>query len=201
VPLGDFARVLAEFWADGPESETPPGHWNTIANAVSDAAGFVRRIGSRGNEVGRLEWDVKLRLALNGALHDAAVAAWGTKGHYHSARPISMIRYMGEKGQSSDPRAAGYNPDGLPLVRGLVEIVTPASSAPGKRQEHLAAHIGEVAVRSWLGSPRDPSVQTTGVGSVRAVDWVPYQRPTFVTPAFAGYVSATARSVAPPPRS
>jgi hypothetical protein len=32
VPRGDFTRVLAEFWADGPKSETPPGHWNTIAN-------------------------------------------------------------------------------------------------------------------------------------------------------------------------
>ena len=32
----DFARVLAEFWADGPTSETPPGHWNVIANYVSD---------------------------------------------------------------------------------------------------------------------------------------------------------------------
>ena len=27
VPRADYARVLAEFWADGPESETPPGHW------------------------------------------------------------------------------------------------------------------------------------------------------------------------------
>ena len=27
------------------------------------------------------------------------------------------------------------------------------------------------------------------MGWIRAVDWVPYQRPTFVTPAFAGYVS------------
>ena len=32
VRRGDFARVLAEFWADGPKSETPPGHWNVIAN-------------------------------------------------------------------------------------------------------------------------------------------------------------------------
>ena len=31
-----FGRVLAEFWADGPRSETPPGHWNTLANEVAD---------------------------------------------------------------------------------------------------------------------------------------------------------------------
>ncbi len=35
----------------------------------------------------------------------------------------------------------------------------------------------------------DPETETSGVGWIRAVDWVPYQRPTFVTPAFAGYVS------------
>ena len=27
------------------------------------------------------------------------------------------------------------------------------------------------------------------MGWIRAVDWVPYQKPTFVTPAFSGYVS------------
>ena len=32
VKRGDYARVLAEYWADGPKSETPPGHWNVIAN-------------------------------------------------------------------------------------------------------------------------------------------------------------------------
>jgi hypothetical protein len=67
-------------------------------------------------------------------------------------------------------------------------VVTPASSAPGQRHEHLAAHVGEVAVRAWQGNSEDPA-QASGVGWIRAVDWVPYQRATFVTPAFAGYVS------------
>ncbi|MGH2488611.1 MAG: DUF6851 domain-containing protein, partial [Candidatus Limnocylindria bacterium] len=60
VPRADFARVLAEFWADGPNSETPPGHWNTVANAASDALGVERRIAGAGETVDRLEWDVKL---------------------------------------------------------------------------------------------------------------------------------------------
>jgi hypothetical protein len=80
VPRADYQRALAEYWADGPKSETPPGHWNVIANAVSDAAGFEHRIGGRGEPVDRLEWDVKLYFTLNGAVHDAAVAAWGLKG-------------------------------------------------------------------------------------------------------------------------
>jgi hypothetical protein len=188
VLRGDFARALAEFWADGPESETPPGHWNTIASEVSDEPGFELRIGGTGQVVDRLEWDVKLYLALNGAVHDAAVAAWGVKGYYDSARPISMIRYMGGKGQSSDPAAPAYDPEGLPLVDGLVEVITPESSAPGQRHEDLADHVAEIAVKAWKGNPDDPS-RASGVGWIRAVDWVPYQRATFVTPAFAGYVS------------
>jgi hypothetical protein len=189
VMRGDFERVLAEFWADGPQSETPPGHWNVVANQVSDTPGVELRIGGERAVVDRLEWDVKLYLALNGAVHDAAIAAWGLKGFYDSPRPISMIRYMGSRGQSSDPDGPGYDQDGLPLVPGLVEVITPESSAPGERHAHLADHLGEVAVRSWRGFPDEPETQTSGVGWIRAAEWVPYQRSTFVTPAFAGYVS------------
>jgi len=185
----DFGRVIAEFWADGPDSETPPGHWNTVANAVSDSPELSLRIGGSGPEVDRLEWDVKLYFALNGALHDAAIAAWGAKAHYDSVRPISMIRYMGGVGQSSDPEAPAFNPRGLPLVPGVVELITTASSSAGQRHAQLASHVGEIAVRSWQGSPEDPATQASGVGWIRAVEWMPYQRPNFVTPAFAGYVS------------
>ena len=189
VLRGDFARALAEYWADGPKSETPPGHWNVIANQVSDAPGLELRIGGEGPEVDRLEWDVKLYLALNGAVHDAAIAAWGLKGFYDSARPISMIRYLGGLGQSTDPDGPAYDADGLPLVPGMVEVVTEESSGPGERHEELADHVGEVAIWAWRGFPEDPETQTSGVGWIRAVEWVPYQRSTFVTPAFAGYVS------------
>ena len=185
---GDYARALAEFWADGPKSETPPGHWNVLANEASDAMD-EHRIGGTGPEVDRLEWDVKLYFALNGAVHDAAVAAWGLKGYYDSARPISMIRYMGGKGQSSDPQGPSYDPDGLPLEPGLIEVVTKESSAPGKRHAALADHVGEIAIRTWKGFPEDPTTEASGVGWILAVDWVPYQLPTFVTPAFSGYVS------------
>jgi uncharacterized protein DUF6851 len=189
VLRADYARALAEYWADGPKSETPPGHWDVIANEVSDAPGLELKVGGQGQPVDRLEWDVKLYLALNGAVHDAAIATWGLKGYYDSARPISMIRYMGGKGQSSDPAGAHYDPQGLPLVPDLVELITPGSSAPGERHAALAGHVGEIAVKAWRGFPKDPTTETSGVGWIRAVDWVPYQRSTFVTPAFAGYPS------------
>ena len=50
VPRGDYARVLAEFWADGPASETPPGHWFTIVNTLADHPKLVKRFQGRGPE-------------------------------------------------------------------------------------------------------------------------------------------------------
>jgi hypothetical protein len=189
VLQADFGRVMAEFWADGPESETPPGHWNVLANLVSDELDPDLRIGGTGPAVDRLEWDVKLQLAVNGAVHDAAIASWGLKGHYDSNRPISMIRYMGGLGQSSDPALPSYDTAGLPLVPGLIELVTLESTTPGGRHAALAGHEGEIAIRAWAGHPADPRTEVGGVTWILAGDWVPYQLPTFVTPSFPGYTS------------
>ena len=189
VAQGDYGRVMAEFWADGPSSETPPGHWNVIANSVSDALAPDLRVGGAGPAVDRLEWDTKLYLALNGAVHDAAIAAWGLKGHYDSVRPISLIRYMGGKGQSSDPSQPAYDQEGLPLEPGLVEVITSGTTAPGQRHAALKGHEGEIAVRAWQAYPKNPKTDTAGAGWILATEWVPYQMKTFVTPAFPAYVS------------
>ncbi len=189
VLRGNFGRIMAEFWADGPSSETPPGHWNVLANLVSDELDPDLRIGGQGDPVSRLEWDVKLYLAVNGAVHDAAIAAWGLKGYYDSTRPISMIRYMGGLGQSSDPSLPSYDKEGLPLVPGLVELITPETTAPGQRHATLEGHEGEIAIKAWAGNPADPRTEIGGVTWILATSWVPYQLPTFVTPSFPGYVS------------
>lgn len=186
VKHADFGRVLAEFWADGPDSETPPGHWNTLANELHEHPHFVRRYLGEGGPMDRLEWDVKLYLALNGALHDAAIVAWGCKRVYDYVRPISSIRYMGGLGQSSNPGGPSYHQDGLPLVDDLVEVITSASTQPGQHHEHLLEHVGKVSIRTWsVGQEEVPG----GVDWMLAEDWLPYQRATFVTPAFPGYVS------------
>ncbi len=189
VKRGDFARVMAEFWADGPKSETPPGHWNTLANTVSESPGFKRMLFGKGEPLDPLSWDVHVYLALNGAEHDAAIAAWGIKRQTTTVRPLSLVRWMGGKGQSSDPKGPSYDPDGLPIVPGLIEVITKESSAPGQRHAHLGFFVGQIAVRNWLGEPGDRKSQVAGVGWVRAVDWITYQRRTFVTPAFPGFIS------------
>jgi hypothetical protein len=189
VNQGDFARALTEFWADGPKSETPPGHWNVIANKVSDELSPNLKLGGAGPNLDRLQWDVKLYLALNGAVHDAAIASWGLKGHYDSVRPISMIRYMGGLGQSSDPSLPAYNKEGLPLVPDLVELITMQTTAPGGPHAALAGNEGKIAIKAWSGNPKDPKTQASGAKWILAVDWVPYQLPTFVTPSFSAYTS------------
>lgn len=175
VPAADYYRVIAEFWADGPSSETPPGHWNTLANQASDAMDEYR-LGGDGDAIDRLQWDVSLYFVLNGALHDAAIAAWGAKAHYDYVRPISMIRYL-----------AGE--DLLPTVPGLIEPVTEESTQPGERHGDLADHVGETAIRAWARRPAWFADELDQVRWIPASEWKPYQRPTFVTPAFPGYVS------------
>jgi len=187
VPLGDYGRVVAEFWADGPDSETPPGHWNTLANGVVDHSSFQRRIGGTGPMLDELDWDVKLYFALNAAVHDAAIAAWGCKKQYDYVRPISSIRHMGGLGQSSDPNGPFYHPHGLPLVPGLIELVTSETAAEGQR--HFGLVPRRMAILAWGGEPANPETEFTGAKWIHADTWLPYQRDTFVTPAFAGYVS------------
>lgn len=187
VKRGDFARVLAEFWADGPSSETPPGHWNTLANAMVDHPAFKRQIGGTGPELDPLEWDVKMYFAMNGALHDAACAAWTIKRIYDGNRPVSIIRYMASLGQSSDPKLPSFHPNGLPLVPGLIELVTAETSQIGAR--HAGLNPGSIAVVGWPGQPLLPSLSYSGVRWIAATKWLPYQKSTFVTPAFPGYIS------------
>ncbi|HWT15475.1 MAG TPA: vanadium-dependent haloperoxidase [Patescibacteria group bacterium] len=189
VHRGDWTRALAEFWADGPHSNTPPGHWNEIANVVTDHPASSQRIGGQGEPLDDLEWDIKLYLALNGALHDAAIATWEIKREYNASRPITLIREMATLGQSSDPTLPHYHASGLPLEVGLIELITATSSAPGERHAHLAAHVGKIAIRAWAGHPAIPATQAGGSAWILGERWIPYQQRNFVTPPFPGYTS------------
>ena len=187
VKRGDYARVLAEFWADGPDSETPPGHWFTILNYVSDHPETVKKFGGQGSVLSNLEWDVKSYLVLGGAMHDSAVNIWGIKGYYDYIRPISAIRYMASKGQSSDSSLSNFNSHGLPLIPGLIEVIETGDPLA----DNDDSNIGLIKVKSWKGPEyiTNPDIDVAGVDWILGTHWWPYQRPTFVTPPFAGYLS------------
>lgn len=187
VPRGDYGRVLAEFWADGPDSETPPGHWFTILNYVNDHALLEKKFKGQGDVLDDLEWDIKSYFIMGGTMHDVAISAWGIKGWYDYIRPISALRAMCQKGQSSDASLPNYHIDGIPLVDGYVELVQPDDPLAGTNGQN----VGEVKVRAWRGPDyiEEPATDAAGVGWIMASRWWPYQRPSFVTPPFAGYVS------------
>ncbi|WP_298489241.1 FG-GAP-like repeat-containing protein [uncultured Maribacter sp.] len=187
VPRADYARVLAEFWADGPDSETPPGHWFTILNYVNDHELFERKFNGQGEELNPLEWDVKAYFILAGAMHDAAITAWGIKGWYDYIRPISAIRYMSSLGQSTDQNLPNYHVGGIPLKEGYIEVVEIGDELSGSNNEN----VGEIKVFAWRGHNFIDNISSdvAGVGWILAKNWFPYQRPSFVTPPFAGYLS------------
>jgi len=122
--LTEQHKVIAEYWADGPDSVTPPGHWNEFAQDLS----FRQRYG--------LDDDVRLFFALNGALMDSAITCWESKRYYDFIRPVSAIRHR-------------YFAEDL---------------------------LG------WAG----PGL---GTQTLPGAQWRPFQRLTFVTPAFSEYTS------------
>jgi hypothetical protein len=80
--LTDRQKVIAEYWADGPSSEFPPGHWCTIAQYVSRQNGHT------------LDEDVRLFFLVANAVFDASIAAWTAKIEYDYVRPVTAIRYL-----------------------------------------------------------------------------------------------------------
>jgi PAP2 superfamily len=77
--LNDREKMIAEYWANGPHSELPPGHWNLFGQYVS-----MRDHHS-------VDDDAKMFFALSAALHDAAIACWDAKRAWDSVRPITAI--------------------------------------------------------------------------------------------------------------
>jgi len=80
--LTDEQKAIAEYWADGPSSELPPGHFNLFAEWVSD----------RDNHT--LDQDARMFFALTNAIFDAGIAVWDAKAFYDYNRPITGIRYL-----------------------------------------------------------------------------------------------------------
>jgi hypothetical protein len=80
--LDDYEKTIAEFWADGPGTWFPPGHWSYFCQWIS------RRDGHS------LDDDVKMFFAAGNALLDASIACWDAKRVWDSVRPISAIPFL-----------------------------------------------------------------------------------------------------------
>ena len=184
---GDYIRVIAEFWVDGPNTKSPPGHWLEFLGKVSYHPDFERKWNGKGKTLSALEWDIKSNFIMTGTLHDAAIACWSIKNYYNYVRPITAIRFLGSLGQSSDVNLPNYNVKGLKLQKGSTELVKKNDPLVGDNKENL----NKIKIYAWKGPNEvdNPLVDTAGAGWILAENWWPYQRYTFATPPFAGYTS------------
>ncbi len=80
--LDPMRKLIVEYWADGPASELPPGHWGLFAQAVSE------------RDRNSIDKDVKMFFAMHNASFDAGIVAWHLKRKYDGVRPITAIRRL-----------------------------------------------------------------------------------------------------------
>lgn len=80
--LTDTEKAIAEYWADGPRTVLPPGHWCLFADWVS-----------RRDRLG-LDDDVRLLFLMGNAVMDAGIATWDAKRAWDTSRPITAIRHL-----------------------------------------------------------------------------------------------------------
>ncbi len=90
--------AIAQFWANGPGTSTPPGHWNVVADIASQ---------NKGNS---LEDNARLFAMLNVALADAAISCWEAKYVYDMWRPVTAIREAETDGNSATTEDAAWSP-------------------------------------------------------------------------------------------
>jgi hypothetical protein len=85
--LSDTTKTIADYWANGPHSETPPGHWDLFAQFTS--AKYVSHRNKNDPNA-----DVRLFFALSAAIFDAGIACWDAKRAYDYVRPITAVHYL-----------------------------------------------------------------------------------------------------------
>jgi PAP2 superfamily len=86
---GDRKKTIAEYWADGPGTEFPPGHTAVFAQAVSR-----KKFMNSTNSNAKLDYDAKLFFMVGNAMMDSSIASWWLKFYYDFWRPTTAIRYL-----------------------------------------------------------------------------------------------------------
>jgi hypothetical protein len=120
---------IARFWADGPGTYTPPGHWGQIALQFAQEQGFSPSATAR------------LMAQLNVALADAAIVAWDAKYALETWRPITAIQSADDDG--NDLTTADEAWQSLLITPPFPEYVSGHSTFSGAAAEILTALLGD----------------------------------------------------------
>jgi hypothetical protein len=154
--LSDVQKAKAEYWADGPNTEFPPGHMAVFAQAFSRMRGDTS------------DQDVKLFFALGNALLDASIFSWTSKYQYDSMRPTTAIRerYRGKLVTSWLGPGKGYGkvPGEKWLPYQALNVVTPGFP------EYVSGHstfsaAGRAVINKFFGTDTFNAKVTIPAGS------------------------------------
>ena len=156
--LTDETKVIAEYWANGPASELPPGHWALFGEFVS----------RRDNH--SIADDVKMFFTLGNAILDASIESWGTKTIFDSVRPITAVHFL-KNNQQVLAWAGPYQ--GTKLINGqdwqpyqALTVVTPPFPEFYSGHSVFSATGAEVLKR-FTGSPQFGNCFTQAPGTSR----------------------------------
>jgi PAP2 superfamily len=136
--------LIALFWADGAGTETPPGHWNSIAQNVAVALHTT------------MEQNARLFALLNVAMADAAICAWDAKYMYDFWRPVTAIRNADTDGNPAtvgDPAWSSFI-----VTPSFPDYVSGHSTFSGAASKVLAMFFGTDEVAFTTGSDFLPGV-------------------------------------------
>ena len=147
--------MIAEYWADGPSSELPPGHWCLFGAFVS------RRDHHTADD------DAKMFFALSNGLLDASIVSWGAKREFDSVRPVTAVHFL-KAGKMI--RAWGGPFQGIVMMRGeLWQPYQPATVVTPPFPEFISGHSifsasGAEILRQFTGSDALNSSVTVRAG-------------------------------------
>jgi hypothetical protein len=156
--LDDRDKVTAEYWADGPSTELPPGHGAIFAGALC-------RKGSAG-----LDEDVKALFLQANAVLDAGIAAWYVKRQFNFVRPITLVHVL-----MKDEKIRAWGGPGKGTVSMLgqdwmpyqpLNVITPPFPEYLSGHSTFSAATFEV-LRSFMGTNRLDLSVTVPAGSSR----------------------------------
>jgi membrane-associated phospholipid phosphatase/methionine-rich copper-binding protein CopC len=120
---------IAQFWADGAGTFTPPGHWNQIAQNVA---------ATKGNS---LLDNARLFALLDISLADAGIAAWDAKYQYNSWRPITAIQQADTDGNPNTIADPNWKP--LITTPPFPEYISGHSTFSGAAATVLTSLLGD----------------------------------------------------------
>ena len=139
--------TIAQFWADGPGTVTPPGHWNVIARELAV---------QRGNS---MEENARLFALLNIAEADAGILCWDCKYACNFWRPITAI----QNADLDENPATEKDADWMPLLATppFPEYTSGHSSFSSAGATVLAAFFGTDRIPFTTASEDVPGVSRT----------------------------------------